>query len=63
MLGIPHLSLLIVKEKQQLMKLSSIGCCSSSFLEGEPEAKARVREMDFLRMGFGLYEPELSKGL
>jgi hypothetical protein len=32
MLGIPHLSRRMVKEKQQLMKPSSIGSCSSSLL-------------------------------
>jgi hypothetical protein len=46
MLGIPHLSLLIVKEKQQLMKASSIGCCSSSFLTGEPKPNTGL-ELNF----------------
>jgi hypothetical protein len=52
-----------VKEKQQLMKLSSIGCCSSSFLAEEPEPKARVRAGFLGMMIFELYKPELSRGL
>jgi hypothetical protein len=44
------------------MKDSSMGCCSSSFLADEPEPKVSVRA-GILGTTFGLYEPELRRGL